>query len=214
MKVFIDMDGVLVNFVRPAFAKHGIHTYTYPPEAGWDIVKAFNMISPDSKMTDNEFWGAFDQKFWYTLPKTVGCDTLLRTVEGYVGKENICLLTSALTSEAAAGKTDWVRDNLPWHYRSHLLIGTAKHFLSYPGALLIDDRDKNVDDFRFPSVGGIAILVPRPWNSMWHIRLGDSHVLEQLAIMFGRRPLEASNRSEQLVVHGNIRGNGPRYPDC
>jgi 5'(3')-deoxyribonucleotidase len=183
MKVFVDIDGVLANFNRTALRLHGINNYLYPVRVGWDIIKACNILAPESNMTPEKFWAPFDQKFWATLPKTVGCDTLLKTVEGYVGQENVCLLTSGQWPAAAAGKTEWVMNHFP-RYRCRLLIGTAKEFVAGTNRLLIDDRDKNVDDFR--DAGGTAILVPRPWNTKWHVRLGDSHVLEQLANMFGR----------------------------
>ncbi len=34
---------------------------------------------------------------------------------------------------------------------------------AHPNAILIDDNEKEVDDFR--THGGMAILVPQPWNS-------------------------------------------------
>jgi hypothetical protein len=183
MKIFLDMDGVLVDFNRPALFLHGISYDIYPCSAGWDIIRACNILRPELNMTPGKFWGKFNQRFWATLPKTNLCDTLIRTVEGYVGAENVALLTSGQWPEAAAGKTEWVRDNLP-SYRERLIIGTAKEFLAGPDRLLIDDRDKNVEDFR--AAGGSAILVPRPWNTKWQKRLPASYVLEQLAIMFGR----------------------------
>ena len=183
MKIFLDMGGVLVDFMQPAMASHGIYYQIYPVRAGWDIIEACNILAPEKKMTGQQFWRKFDQKFWSNLPKTTLCDTLVRTVEGYVGAENVALLTSGQWPEAAAGKTEWVRANLP-SYRERLIIGTAKEFLAGPDRLLIDDRDKNVADF--VAAGGSAILVPRPWNPMWRQRLPASYVLEKLAIMFGR----------------------------
>jgi 5'(3')-deoxyribonucleotidase len=184
MKVFVDMDGVLVDFHRPAMDKHGIKYDIYPPQAGWDIVEACNIIQPGSNMTGNKFWRAFDEDFWATLPKTNHCDALLRTVESYVGQDNVCLLTSGMWPEAAAGKTKWVNNNLPRRYKTQLLIGYSKYFVASSDSLLIDDRDLNVEDFR--AHGGSAILVPRPWNTMWRNRLPMCHVYKELCIMFGR----------------------------
>lgn len=183
MKIFLDMDGVLVDFMRPVMAVHGIRYDMYPVEAGWDIMEAVGILAPEKKLTVSEFWAPCDRKFWAGLPKTNLCDTLIRTVEGYVGAENVALLTSAMWPEAAAGKVDWVMSNYP-QYQSRLIMGTAKEFMAGPDRLLIDDRDKNVEDFR--AAGGRAIKVPRPWNTLWRKRLPASYVLGQLAIMFGK----------------------------
>lgn len=182
MKVFVDMDGVLVDFIKPAMARHQIKYDTYPSQVGWDIIEACNILLPGSGMTGNKFWRAFDEDFWSNLPKTEHCDRLLRTVEGYVGQDNVCLLTSGMWPEAAAGKTRWVADNLPDRYRKQLLIGHSKHFVANSDSLLIDDSDLNVDAFR--ANGGNAILVPRPWNTMWRTRLSMGYVYKELCIMF------------------------------
>ena len=50
-------------------------------------------------------------------------------------------------------------------YNNKFLIGFQKHFCAHSGSLLIDDYDKNINDFR--QAGGNAILVPRQWNSMY-----------------------------------------------
>ena len=183
MKIFLDMDGVLVDFIKPAMAAHGIHYTMYPVSAGWDIIAACNILAPEKKMTGQQFWRKFDQKFWASLPKTDICDRLLTRVEGIVGAKNVALLTSGQWPEAAAGKTEWVRSRLP-SYFERLIIGTAKEFMAGPDRLLIDDRDKNVNDFR--ANGGSAILVPRPWNTMWNRRLPMYHIEDQLDVIFGR----------------------------
>jgi len=193
VKALIDMDGVLVDFNRPALALHGITYNLYPVSTGWDIIAACNVLDPSKEMTGQKFWSKFDQKFWAGLPKTAMCDRLIALAENRFGEDNVALLTSGQWPEAAAGKTEWVRDNLP-QYRERLIIGTAKEFLAGPNRLLIDDRDKNVDDFR--ANGGMAILVPRPWNKMWSRRLPFGHVKEQLNIMFGRIDFETPSVSE------------------
>ncbi len=49
------------------------------------------------------------------------------------------------------------------HLAGNAFIGGKKHLLAHKDALLIDDRDENVAEFRH--AGGKAILIPRPWNN-------------------------------------------------
>ena len=79
------------------------------------------------------------------------------------GLGNIYLVTLSMPNlEAWSGKAAWVNKHLSF-YNTRLIITTAsKLLLAGPNTLLIDDRDKNVEEFR--KAGGQAILVPRPWN--------------------------------------------------
>lgn len=163
-KAFVDMDGVLVNFEGPAFKLHGIPAGPFPTQAGWDIVQACNILAPECKMTGSKFWGAFDYKFWATLPKTEICDRLITELVAIFGRDKLCLLTAGSSPQAAAGKVTWIKENLPEFLHKQYLIGTCKRFCAGKDAILIDDADINVNEFR--KYNGNAILVPRPWNSL------------------------------------------------
>lgn len=175
MRVFLDMDGVLVDFARPAFKLHGVEYANYPVGFGWDIIGAINFISP-RPISESEFWGKMDEYFWATLPKTSLCDKLVTAAIGYFGVENVAILTSGGSPEAACGKLRWIKHNLP--IGMDVLIGASKHLLAGPSTLLIDDCDAQVDKFR--ESGGEAILVPRAWNSSRATESTDKYVLKVL----------------------------------
>ena len=175
MKVFLDMDGVLVDFARPAFKLHGIDYINYPPNFGWDIIGAINSVSPHP-ISELEFWGKMDEYFWATLPKTRLCDRLVTAAIDYFEIENVIILTSGGSPEAACGKLRWIKHNLP--IGMDVLIGASKHLLAGPSAILIDDCDAQVNKFR--EFGGEAILVPRPWNSSYARESADEYVLNVL----------------------------------
>ena len=54
--------------------------------------------------------------------------------------------------------------------------------MAHPGALLIDDADRNVK--RFVRAGGMAYLFPQPWNSNRH-RVYEDRLGEVRAIFSG-----------------------------
>ena len=180
-KVFVDLDGVLADFERAAFKLHGIPAKPFPTEAGWDIIHACNILDPTRKMTANKFWGAFDYKFWATLPTTDICDVLIEELRSVFNKEQLCILTAANSAQAAAGKVTWIKTNLPNFFWTQYLIGSAKQFCAGPQALLIDDRDLNVEEFR--KHGGHAILVPRPWNTL-HAEPCWPHIFKEIYGLF------------------------------
>lgn len=157
MKVFLDIDGVLADFVVGAnrlFGKDG-----YVPTK-WNYFTEWGM-------TESDFWGDIEREgadFWGKLPKTQECDRILALVESLFPRESICLLSAC----ASAGRKEWIGKHLP-DYRDRYLLGPAKQFVARPNVVLVDDADHNVN--AFSQHGGHAILVPRPWNRNFYLDL-------------------------------------------
>lgn len=172
-RIFLDLDDVLNEFTMHALAHVGCFVNVesfddFRPEWGFDIIKAANSLHPcrSSKQvfTEEKFWSFFSRGDWRNLPESMEFEFLLRQSETWVGRENICILTTPiLDPDCSAGKVEWIYNHCPkWLHRQYL-IGPPKHFCARPDALLIDDADHNVEAFR--ACGGQAILLPRPWNA-------------------------------------------------
>jgi 5'(3')-deoxyribonucleotidase len=185
MKIFLDMDGVLVDFVLPAMRMHGADLtseYHYPDGFNWDVVGATNYIRGrdhigyyyPQTVSYEDFWKALGFQWWSSLKPYPWAGLFIQELEKY---GSVRLATSAATSECAAGKYTWVKKNLP-QYLDKLHIGCCKSDFAQDGALLIDDRDKNCDDFI--AAGGMAILVPRPWNKRGYHEDPYEVVMDQL----------------------------------
>lgn len=157
MRCFLDLDGVLVNFVGGACRFHRRRNpYALPASLGeWDCVSLLGM-------SQEEFWRGLDFHFWRNLEWMADGRRVLDLVEGTFGASNVCLLTSPPDNRGSVdGKRAWVNRHLPQYFR-RLLIGSAKEFMAGPEAVLVDDYAVNVD--RFAEAGGFSVLVPRPWN--------------------------------------------------
>ena len=174
MKCFLDIDGVLVDFLGGACEFHKIpYSYNeYPFAYGeWDVLPP-----PTLSLSTREFWDVLDADFWANLDWMPDGKDMLALAESVFGEENICLLTCpTLSSACVAGKIDWIQKNLPKYSRRYL-IGPPKHFCAHDNSVLIDDRDRNVEEF--VDAGGYGILLPRPWNSLYHLRKSSWRVLE------------------------------------
>jgi hypothetical protein len=156
--VFFDIDGVLADFVRGSFRRHGVSL----PIAvvRWDFDQQLG-IEPAA------FWGAFDREFWATLDPMPDGFALLRAAERMLPAEQVGLLTSAAGQPGCVdGKRDWVARHLP-DYLPRMFTGTAKHLVAGPGKVLVDDRTENADGFF--TAGGKSLLVPRPWNGRGYL---------------------------------------------
>ena len=163
--VFLDMDGVLVNFLGGLHKSLNVpYSYeNYPYEKGkWNMltdIKGFD----DIPATFNQCNDCCDTLFWQHLDWMHDGREILRVIMGTVGLDKIYLLTTPMPNiESPTGKWVWVRDNLPIYLKRTIITQAPKSLLAKSNTLLIDDRDANVDDFR--EVGGKALLVPRSWN--------------------------------------------------
>lgn len=155
MKCFLDMDGVIADFVGAACKLHNLAN-PYPQHNGiWDFVEAMN-LHPKT------FWGPMGREFWANIEPTVEKDMIISMLEHKFGAQNICLLTSPCATDGCIdGKMDWIRKHMP-DYKRRVLFGAAKEFVAHHNAVLVDDAEHNVGPFN--ELGGKGILLARPWN--------------------------------------------------
>lgn len=188
MHVFIDLDGIVADFVRGLMARYK-KPWPYDTvrgEKAWDISQLWGMTWEDLER-------GLDRSFWSNLPKTAEADDVMSLASNLCGRQNLCFLSSPVrTLGCADGKRLWVEEHYPG---VPLLLSCAaqgaavpKHFLAHERAILIDDHSPNVDAFDLH--GGEAFLFPRPWNRR-HPQ--EPVALQQLAGFLSRYavPLEA-----------------------
>lgn len=169
--VFLDMDGVVVNWVRGICAAHNRpNPYLEPHAQGvWDVWSLWNM-------TIDDFWAPCSSEFWRGLAKTEEADALVGIATAASGV--VCgtaLPVRVITMPASHGLEGCIEGKLGWldeHYPtlSHEVIFERdkwKYAAAQPGSLLIDDNEKNCA--KWIQSGGYAVLVPRPWNCRWRV---------------------------------------------
>lgn len=154
----LDMDGVLADFVGAMVKAHGKedpykngkHKGNFSMEEAW-------------KMPLETFWKPANfVDFWASMKKTPEADDLVSFVEKKFGKENVAILTTQSEHPSSViGKIKWIDSNYP-QFNRRLILTAAKDFLAHPENTLIDDKTENVDNFI--KSGGLAVLMPRPWN--------------------------------------------------
>lgn len=158
-KAYLDMDGVLVDFVTAITKAHGReYPYTHPSSFGnFDIEKIWGISA-------KEFWSKDSAEIWLHAEKTPESDRIVELVIAAFGVENITVVTSPSNHpDCVPSKKKWMRENYP-QLEKGMVFCKEKHRLAHPGVVLIDDKQSNCDDFI--KAGGHAILVPRPWNGL------------------------------------------------
>jgi 5'(3')-deoxyribonucleotidase len=164
-RIFLDMDGVLVNAWQgfcDLFEKH--------PECNplqYEITEIFDIREKD-------FWARIDQvpDFWYKLQPYPWLDELLMLCRKH-GHVAIC--TAGMGS--VLQKERWIEKYIGPEMQ--LVVTTTKGLLAHADAILIDDANHNV--LEFEAHGGKGITFPQPWNMAFeHINNRLGYVEEQL----------------------------------
>ena len=170
--VFLDLDGVLVDFLKGACEIHNIK-YDYN-QYSFKVNDFF--INRQVDISDEDFFKPLDENFWMNLEWIDDGKEILSIVESF--SDNLFLLTSpAETPGCLEGKRKWIKQNIP-HYEKRVLYGTPKHACAHASALLIDDSNHNHDSFI--ENGGNCILVPRKWNRLFTVKNTVKYISAQL----------------------------------
>lgn len=171
--VFLDMDEVLVDFNKGVFRVFDLpYQYkTFFPE--------YHYFAKIGQTTESlAKYCTFD--FWEKLEWMQDGHEILRAVTKKFDTKNIWLLTTFMPSnESPGGKMMWLEKQLPVYSNRVILIpfGVPKSLLARPDTLLIDDKDKNIDEF--VAAGGQGILVPRPWNRAYKQAGNSANVVRE-----------------------------------
>jgi len=134
-KIYCDLDGVLVDFSK------GYHKLT-----GIDLNGEFRK--------DKKFWEPIDKagkKFWTELDWMKDGKELWDYIEKY--KPDI-LSAPSREDDSRVGKHEWVKREIP---DAHLILRSMEHKKEFakPGAVLIDDNEDNIEDWK--KAGGLTI---------------------------------------------------------
>ncbi len=177
--IFLDMDGVLTDFVSAALRVHDRNEAldAWPPGER-DIPKVLGI-------SRGEYWRKIDAQgvdFWSQLEAYSWVPLLIDEVQQFAPWS--ILTAPSLAPHSSQGKIIWLRNYFPkvkGRAFSDFLIGNQKHLLAQPGHILIDDAEANVDAFQ--AAGGHAILFPAIWNRNYQVENPVAYVREQLEAM-------------------------------
>jgi 5'(3')-deoxyribonucleotidase len=166
--IFLDMDGVLCDFVGSAAAVFGKGA----DKLDWPTDRS-SVHVPLGLKDEAEMWEKIDglgHTFWeslYAYPWAWNLWDLCKEM----GRVTIATKCSR-DPGSAFGKIRWLQKFVGHHFRDYIILATDKRFLSAPGRVLIDDHERHVAEWR--QHGGDAILFPQPWNVRrgWSVSAG------------------------------------------
>jgi len=158
MKVFIDIDGVLVNFVKQ-YAKFyeidkGIHI-DYSTVEDYDLMNTFKTEYKYKYLYAESFYD--DIEF---MPNAVECINKLNNSDDI----NIHFLTSCVTQESLFAKYKLLRRTFNWFRPWHFMSVGYKWMIECDDGVFIDDCPSNLEKSKMP----VRICYELPHNK--HVR--------------------------------------------
>lgn len=158
MRILVDLDDVLADFVGSALRIHGrtpVELAGMPPQS-WSIVQPLGL-------TEQTFWRPIDiagEDFWADLPLLPHGLELVECVEQF-NPEWYLVTAPSQHPSSLAGKCRWIKKVFGNSF-DRFVFTQHKHLLANSETVLIDDRAQSVS--RFIQCGGRGIIFPTPYN--------------------------------------------------
>lgn len=163
-KVFIDMDGIIVDYIAGIRKLFNVpDVYENPDNLG--IFSLASILEKQYGISKVEFYKQRGQDFYAKLGWTPEGPKILELLEEKFGKKNCHILSAPGFNPCDyAGKAQWIIDNIPdYMYGKRFILNSDKSIEANSERLLVDDKDTNISGFI--KAGGKGILVARPWNA-------------------------------------------------
>lgn len=140
-RIFIDVDGVLSFWIKAAAEVAGLDIND--PE----MRQRLKTVHTIDEVTGRDFWDAHEEpkkaEWWDALEVLPWANSLYDLCNEIAPT---CILTSpGPFAGAAAGKHSWISRNFT---EKHWLIGSEKYYAAHPHAILIDDYQKKLKEFK------------------------------------------------------------------
>ncbi len=170
-RICLDLDGICCNFVLNLFKllnKEHLHEEALKT---WTPCEFRVHNHPVINITEDEMWNLIDnegEKFWNEMPVYPYAKQLY---EECLKIAPVYFLSSPSNhGSSLSGKLKWIQNFTNNKKFRNYLIGPKKELCANPNSILIDDYDRNTENWT--KNGGHAILFPQIWNSN-HTYQGD-----------------------------------------
>lgn len=163
IEIYLDMDGVCVDFMGAAMQANGYDAQTYL--ARWRAEHPGETFpepligKPAMEFFTHEY--LHTEQFWRELVPYPWFEHLFSELDklGHV----IFLTAPTNAPGCVAGKHHWLREQFGESFHDFIFT-RHKERLAHPGAALVDDMHHNVDPFNRRD--GKGVLFPQTWNNL------------------------------------------------
>ena len=159
MRYFIDVDGVLTDFVGGFLTCYDQHGGEIPE--GFEVTSWTSIDFLPSRMALDMAWNDWDL-MRYLPPVMDNIDAVQELLED---QENEVYLATAIAQHHIFGRLHWLERTMPWFPKDHVIFCSHKHVLA--GDMLVDDNVTNLVAWCTANPDGVGVLIDRPYNRVW-----------------------------------------------
>lgn len=165
--IYLDMDGVLVDLVRHTYRQImplDLVNKAHDMTIAWDSMHGVISELTGKPFTEKDLfdlWADGGQEFWAEAPWLPHGRALYDLCNSYAPV--VLMSTPTREPSCAAGKMQWISENMPAEQIRRYALSPCKHHMAHPGALLVDDGEHNINAFL--EHDGNAFMWPGPWNA-------------------------------------------------
>lgn len=155
--IYLDMDGVLANFVYGARVLVGINPDHFDPYPSEEYFRA-QILEATGFKSLGTFWDSLSPTFWASLPPIEAGFRLFNELYRK-HRNNLYICTTVMDGKSAVGKWAWLVNWLPCmvsHGLDHVIFIGQKELLAKPLDILIDDRHHILE--KWGNAGGRSLL--------------------------------------------------------
>jgi 5'(3')-deoxyribonucleotidase len=158
MRIFLDMDGTITNFIGHFLRWFEIEGYHHNDISYYD--HCFE-IAP---LTKSYYWDEMDDvNFWFRIDPYPWFMGLIDIIRKYDRDYTVLTSMHPNRGKAIKGKYLWLKKYLPLVIENgRYAFAINKQWFAHQDAVLIDDYEEHIDNFIWK--GGKGILWPMPWN--------------------------------------------------
>lgn len=167
LRILLDLDEVLVDFVGSACRVHGVdrdEVNAYRVEwRCWDLVKAISSL-PGREISMSQFWEPIHklgEQFWLELKELPWAREMFDLVTQIIDVDCFIVTSPSLETSSYSAKVKYMRRMFGPTF-DNFVVTSHKYLMAREGVLLIDDRPENVE--KFIRYGGDGILFPSHGN--------------------------------------------------
>jgi hypothetical protein len=177
LEIYLDMDGVCVDFVTAAIEAHGFDAHTILEK--WDKEYAGEFVPHKVLgLEADTFWdhlASLGEPFWIDLRPYAWFEELLAALKTY--GHVVFLSAPAWAPCCVSGKLTWLQSRFGHPFQDYIFT-PHKGRLAHSRAVLVDDYDPYID--AFTQRGGTGVLFPQIWNTRAHVTNRLESVLEEV----------------------------------
>lgn len=176
-EIYLDMDGVCVDFIGAAMSAQGYDPAEYLPL--WERDHSGSLF-PESlmKKTPVEFFTHKNlqvKEFWANLVPYPWFDHLFTELSrlGHV----VFLTAPTGAPGCVSGKHEWLIERFGSDFHDFIFT-RHKNRLAHPDAYLVDDMPFNIEPFN--QRNGVGVLFPQIWNELSQVEDRVAHVIQDI----------------------------------